>query len=94
METFIQPKITGYRQLNETEAALMNEIKELGPAIEAVCGKIKQYLDQQKAEAQEQESEGARLASAEPHRWLYWGRDGMQSNLMFLTRAVAQPTAF
>ena len=27
METFTQPKITGYRQLNEAEAALMNEIK-------------------------------------------------------------------
>lgn len=27
METFVQPKITGYRQLNEAEAALMNEIK-------------------------------------------------------------------
>ena len=27
METMIQPKITGYRQLNEAEAALMNEIK-------------------------------------------------------------------
>jgi len=29
METFIQPKITGYRQLDEAEAALMNQAKEL-----------------------------------------------------------------
>jgi len=29
METFIQPKITGYRQLNEAEAELMNQAKEL-----------------------------------------------------------------
>lgn len=28
METFTQPKITGYRQLNEDEAKLMNLIKE------------------------------------------------------------------
>lgn len=38
METFVQPKITGYRQLNEAEAALMNEIKargvELGHLVE------------------------------------------------------------
>ena len=38
METFVQPKITGYRQLNEAEAALMNEIKargvELGQLVE------------------------------------------------------------
>lgn len=30
METFVQPKITGYRQLNEAEAVLMNEIKARG----------------------------------------------------------------
>lgn len=30
METFAQPKITGYRQLTEGEAALMNEIKKRG----------------------------------------------------------------
>jgi len=29
METFTQPKITGYRQLTATEAALMNEGKAL-----------------------------------------------------------------
>lgn len=29
METFTQPKITGYRQLSEAEAALMNEGKAL-----------------------------------------------------------------
>lgn len=38
METFKQPKITGYRQLSEAEAALMNEIKmkgvEMGELIE------------------------------------------------------------
>ncbi len=30
METIIQPKIIGYRQLNEAEANLMNKIKEHG----------------------------------------------------------------
>ena len=30
METFTQPKITGYRQLNEQEATWMNEVKEIG----------------------------------------------------------------
>lgn len=34
METFVQPKITGYRQLSEAEAALMNE----GKALSAECG--------------------------------------------------------
>lgn len=42
MDTFQQPKITGYRQLNEAEAALMNEIKakgvELGQLVEKLRG--------------------------------------------------------
>ena len=32
-EVFIQPKITGYRQLNEVEADLMNKIKQKGVEI-------------------------------------------------------------
>jgi hypothetical protein len=34
METFTQPKITGYRQLSEAEVALMNE----GKALAVACG--------------------------------------------------------
>ena len=34
METFIQPKITGYRQLSEAEVQLMNE----GKALAEKCG--------------------------------------------------------
>ena len=37
METFTQPKITGYRQLNETEAALMNEIKAQGITLDGLA---------------------------------------------------------
>ncbi len=40
METFTQPKITGYRQLNENEAALMNEIKAAGVALGLLIDKI------------------------------------------------------
>ena len=48
METFQQPKITGYRQLNEAEAALMNEIKQRGVELGALVGKLRgtQGLDQ------------------------------------------------
>ena len=41
METFIQPKITGYRQLNEAEAALMNEIKARGIELGALVQKLR-----------------------------------------------------
>ena len=41
METFVQPKITGYRQLNEAEAALMNEIKALGIELGNLVNKLR-----------------------------------------------------
>lgn len=41
METFVQPKVTGYRQLNETEAALMNEIKAHGVALGVLVEKLR-----------------------------------------------------
>lgn len=41
METFTQPKITGYRQLNEQEAALMNEIKAKGVELSALVEKLR-----------------------------------------------------
>ena len=48
METFVQPKVTGYRQLNETEAALMNEIKAHGAALGELVAKLRatEGLDQ------------------------------------------------
>lgn len=75
METFEQPKITGYRQLSATEAALMNEIKlkgiELGDLVEKLRGTW--GLDQ---------------------RWVSIGATDLQTGLMALVRAVAQPTTF
>ncbi len=41
MDTFTQPKITGYRQLNEQEAELMNEIKAKGVELGALVDKLR-----------------------------------------------------
>ena len=48
METFVQPKVTGYRQPNEQEAALMNEIKAYGVQIGMLVEKLRaiQGIDQ------------------------------------------------
>lgn len=75
METFTQPKITGYRQLNEQEAELMNEIKQKGVELGELVAKLKgnAELDQ---------------------RWVAIGATDMQTGLMALVRAVAQPTSF
>ncbi|ENA37427.1 hypothetical protein HMPREF1487_04345 [Pseudomonas sp. HPB0071] len=75
METFTQPKITGYRQLNEEEAALMNEIKAKGVELGELVEKLRQC---QGLDA----------------RWISIGATDLQTGLMALTRAVAQPTSF
>ena len=41
METFTQPKITGYRQLSPEEATLMNEIKAHGVQLGALVEKLR-----------------------------------------------------
>lgn len=41
METFVQPKSTGCRQLNEAEAALMNEIKARGVELGELVDKLR-----------------------------------------------------
>lgn len=48
METFKQPKVTGYRQLSESEADLMNEIKRKGVELGDLIDKLSanQALDQ------------------------------------------------
>lgn len=75
METFTQPKITGYRQLNEAEAALMNEIKAEGVRLGELVAKL-------------------RATDGLDHRWVSIGATDLQTGLMALTRAVAQPTTF
>ncbi len=75
MKTFIQPKITGYRQLSEAEADLMNEIKSKGVELGDLVEKLRSIdsLDQ---------------------RWVSIGATDLQTGLMALVRAVAQPTSF
>ena len=46
METMIQPKVTGYRQLSEAEVALMNEGKALAEQCGAYIAKLRGYVPQ------------------------------------------------
>lgn len=92
-------QISGYRELSQAEIDLMNKIKALGPQIEEVCDAIADHIAEQRHSCEgkmtvEAQGESIRLNHAEPEKWLRWGRDSMQSNLMMLTRAVAQPTFF
>jgi hypothetical protein len=85
-------KIIGYRELNEDDISLMNQVKALGPEIEAVVRRVEARITEQHANAKG--NEVARLTDADPDAWLREGKLHLQQGLMFLTRAVAQPDFF
>ena len=94
-------KIKGYRELSPEEIALMNEIKTIAPQLEAVLEKVKTHVKTQRyncrCDANMQVldvEEDQRLDKATPERFLQLAQDDFQTALMYLTRAVAQPTTF
>lgn len=105
MATFIQPKITGYRQLGKAEADLMNEAKALGAAFENLIRRLRNYHEAQREEAglpralggtldaTARVAELGRLEDAEPARWLAMGRTDIQTGVMKIVRSIAQPAS-
>lgn len=102
-------KITGYRELSQEEIDLMNEIKALGPIIEDKLESIRIYIINKKIKALEivnnqevstvEEIQEAnefldRDREATPGRFVALAKTDFQTALMYLTRAVAQPTFF
>lgn len=96
METFTQPKVTGYRQLNEKEAKLMNEIKAKGVELQALINQVNGHLASQSGAAAQvgDADELDRIEDSQPRRWVAIATTDLQTGLMALTRAVAQPTTF
>lgn len=91
METFIQPKITGYRQLSQEEVALMNEGKALAEQCGAYIAKLRQHPS----------SHPSGNAPTEPgplptldQRWVSIGATSIQQGFMAVIRGIAQPTSF
>lgn len=94
-------KISGYRELSQQEIDLMNRIKEKGAELLALQNRLEAKLhfelEQLKSKA---ESDGApaedlnelmRFVAAEPQRWAAIGKADIQTGIMALVRAVAQP---
>lgn len=91
METFQQPKITGYRQLSEQEVALMNEAKALAEQVGEFVKRLREHPPAALVDP----------AAAMPNgkvpidqRWVHIGATQLQQGFMALTRAIAQPTTF
>lgn len=89
-------KISGYRELSQEEIDLMNSIKAFGPELEQLCENIRKHLGRQNRAAIQSDypDEFQRLQTANPQMWRDKGAASLQEGLMFLTRAVAQPTFF
>lgn len=81
METFTQPKITGYRQLTEEEVALMNEGKALAEQCGAYIAKLRQVNE-------------AATPLVLDQRWISIGATDLQRGFMAVIRGIAQPTTF
>lgn len=79
-------KITGYRELDQAEIDLMNEVKAKGVEL----GELVKRLEGHQARITAEHGSG----DAEPFRWIAIGKSHLQQGLMALTRAVAKPESF
>ncbi len=93
METMIQPKISGYRQLSQEEAALINEIKDHAEHTRELVNRVVRHAE---AEMMKPLPDGHAPHSqvTHPGRWAAEARTDLQKGFMCLTRAVAAPTTF
>lgn len=99
-------KIKGYRELSQTEIDLMNRIKAKGSELIELQAELVDMLKvQELAKVNQMDStapgseesvlaktEFNRFQSAEPLRWAAIGKTDIQTGIMALVRAVAQPS--
>jgi hypothetical protein len=97
-------KIKGYRELSQEEISLMNRIKEKGAELLALQAELQENLcsdlgDKEAAvdvartpeTTAEAGAEYNRFRAAEPMRWAAIGKTDIETGIMALVRAVAQP---
>jgi len=96
-------KISGYRELSQEDIDLMNQVKAAGDELLKLQKRIMSRLDIQKASKEIGSGEGhrkptldemaeyERFNAAEPHRWGAIDKTDIQTGVMALVRAIAQP---
>lgn len=100
-------KIAGYRELSQTEIDLMNEVKAKGVELGELISKVHEHIREQKRksnadlasdisgeERTEAYKEAGRILGADAGRWASIAQTDLQTGLMALTRAIAQPGFF
>ncbi len=87
--------IKGYRDLSQDEIDLMNEIKSAGVLLQSIIDKVQKHLVNQNNQYYlVNKAEIRRIEDADPYSWCSAAKADLQTGLMKLTRAVAQPTTF
>lgn len=95
-------KISGYRELSQQEIDLMNRIKAKGAELLELQAELVDLLVQQDKDKrlatcvpsdnhEAHTAELERFMAAEPFRWAAIGKTDLQTGIMALVRAVAQP---
>ena len=99
-------KIKGYRELSQEEVDLMNRIKSVGAELLALQAELSGRLETDfeikrlaaeksklapNDEGSDESCELRRFIAAEPARWAAIGKTDIQTGIMALVRAVAQP---
>ncbi|MCH7348581.1 hypothetical protein [Aeromonas sp. MR7] len=86
-------QIKGYRELSQEEIDLMNRIKEKGTELLSLHASLVTVIVQQQAAVMVygSEEDQARFFEAEDLHWAAIGKKDIQTGVMALVRAVAQP---
>lgn len=91
--------IKGYRELSQNEIDLMNRIKAKGGELLALQAELAGKLREQAVQKMDEVDNGLpgakeelqRFSDAEPMHWVSIGKTDIQTGIMALVRAVAQP---
>ena len=94
METFQQPKITGYRQLSQAEVALMNEGKALAEQCGAYIAKLRAFPATEAFWAPLVNDTMDGPIPSLDQRWISIGATDLQRGFMAVIRGIAQPSTF
>lgn len=90
-------KIKGYRELSQQEIDLMNRIKAKEGELLALQAEVVSIVNEQ-AQCRGLSGDAAiaerdRLKAAEPMRWAAIAKTDIQTGIMALVRAIAQPSS-
>ena len=83
--------ISGYRDLNQEEIDLINEIKHMEARVLALVGKCKEKIAQQYNSSDPDSPEAVRATRARALKWVNAGHTDLEKGFMALVRSVAQP---